>query len=44
MEKGMQKSLLLLTFSITESDSNVPSIMHQLFRTHDKLLGHTETF
>jgi len=44
MEKEMQKSLLLLTFSITESDPNVPSIMHQLFKTHDELLEHIETF
>lgn len=41
MEKGMHKSLLLLTFSITESDWNIPSIKHQLFKTHDELLEHT---
>jgi len=44
MEEGMQKSLLLLIFSISESDSNVHSMMHQLFKSHDELLEHTETF
>lgn len=31
-------------FSISESDSNIHSMMHQLFKTHDKLLEHRETF
>jgi hypothetical protein len=44
MVEGMQKNLLLLIFSISESDSYVHSMMHQLFRTHDELLEHRETF
>jgi hypothetical protein len=44
MVEGMQKSLLLLIFSISESDSNVHSMMHQLFKTNDELLEHRETF
>jgi hypothetical protein len=44
MEEGMQNSLLLLTFSNSESDSNVHSMMRQLFKTHDELLEHRETF
>jgi len=31
-------------FSISESDSNVHSMMHQLFKTNDELLEHRETF
>jgi hypothetical protein len=44
MEEGMWKSLLLLTFSISESDSNVCSLIHLLLETHDVLQEHTETF
>jgi len=44
MEEGTQKSLLLLTFSSSESDSNVHFMMHQLFKTHDELLEHMDTF
>jgi hypothetical protein len=44
MEEGLQKSLLLLIFSISESDPNVHSMMHQLFKTRDELLGQRETF
>jgi hypothetical protein len=31
-------------FSISESDSNVHSMMHQLFKTHDVFLEHRRTF
>jgi len=44
MEEGTQKSLLLLTFSSSESDSNVHFMMRQLFKTHDELLEHMDTF
>jgi hypothetical protein len=43
-KRNAEESAAVDFFSISESDSNVHSMIHQLFKTHDVFLEHRKTF